>query len=559
MSVPSLGAGFILDDWVQRSVVKGALSHTSKWSLFNFGGGDPERLTRSIAQGPLPWFTLPELKLRFLRPLSSALIVLDTTLFGDVAWPQHLHSSLWYLALTAVALALYRRVTPGVAVLAGVLFALDDAHVIPVMWLANRNALVAVTFAWLGLLAHLRWREQGWRPGAWLSAALFALGLSAGETGVGAMAYVLAYELVGRTEPWRLRLRGLAPSLVVLAGYVVVYKATGAGARGSASYLDPVTEPLVFLAEAPGRFFANLGIAAFGLPDLWLSLPSLRIALMGGGVLGLVVAWLALRRWAPVEPEARRTLHWLALGAVGALLPALATFPVSRLLTASSLGFAPVAASLLVGAWRDGGLRRVAGVAWLGVAFVLQPLTAWVLLPHVFTGLSTRTVAAVKNLELRPEEHLVLLSCTDFAPAVYGLPVLLDEGLPAPRSWQVWSMAPHAVTVHRTGPQQLELEVVGGRMVESVFEENFRGASFPFVEGQRVGVDGATLTVLAVERGKPVRLRADLERPVEAFTFAWWDGERLVRLSLPAVGEALQLPRSPTIFEALLGLPAPRS
>lgn len=552
VTLPSLGAGFSLDDWAQRAVVNGQLGHTTRYALFNFGAGDAEALRPLIERGPFPWFTLPELKLRFLRPLSSALIVLDTEVFGSASWPQHLHSTLWYLALTAVVMLLYRRLTPAVAVFAGVLFAIDDAHVMPTMWLANRNALVAVLFVWLGLLAHLRWREDGWKPGAAVSALAFGCGLAAGETAVAAAAYVLAYELLAHPQSWSSRLRALTPVVLVLAVYAVLYKLLNSGARGSATYLDPVSEPLTFLTLAVPRFFANVGTQAFGAPDVYLALPEAKGLLIASGVVAVPLAFLAWRRWAPTDDAERRTLQWLLLGAAGSLLPTLATFPATRLLTAASLGLAPVVATLMRAAWRDRGFRRALGLLWLGGAFVLQPLTQWLVMPLGFTTVSARALEAVKTLDAKPTERFVVLSSSEFVPAIYTVPLMADLGLALPLTWHVWSMAPLPVDVRRTGERQVELSVVGGRMIDSVFEENFRNDNFPIEAGHRVQLDSTTVTVLAVDRGKPTKVRFELDLPVEAFSFVWWDGDSLARVQLPAVGELRHFPRTQTMFERLM-------
>lgn len=553
VTLPAATTGFVLDDWVQRGVVRGEFDHTTKLALFNFGAGDAEALAPYIERGPYPWFTLPELKLRFLRPLSSALIVFDTEVFGATAWPQHLHSTLWYVALTAIVFVLYRRLVPGVAVLAGVLFALDDAHVMPAGWLANRNALVAVTFVWTGLVAHLAWRERGWRPGAVLSAACYVLGLAAGETAVAALAYVVAFEVAGQpARPLFARARGLVPLAIVVAGYFVAYRLLHAGARGSATYIDPVGEPLAFLAVAPVRFFANVGTQAFGFPDVWISLPEAKGLVTVAGVVALPLATLAWRRWAPIDEAQRRTLGWLLLGSAGAMAPALATFPAVRLLTAASLGLCAVVATLLAGAWRDRGVRRVLGVAWLGAAFVLQPLSQWVVLPLAFDAIGGRARQAVRDLALSGGERVVVLSSTEFVPAVYAVPLLAELQQALPRTWQVWSMAPLAVDVRRTGEQQLELEVVGGRMIDSMFEENFRGDGFPMSVGDRVQLEKAALTVLAVEGGKPTKVRADLELAPSDYTFVWWDGDTLARVTLPEPGQARRLPNAQTMFDRLL-------
>ncbi|MBL8923624.1 MAG: hypothetical protein JNJ54_32515 [Myxococcaceae bacterium] len=553
VTLPAATTGFVLDDWVQRAVVRGQFDHTTKLALFNFGAGDAEALAPYIERGPYPWFTLPELKLRFLRPLSSALIVLDTGVFGASAWPQHLHSTLWYVALTAVVLALYRRLVPGVAVLAGVLFALDDAHVMPAAWLANRNAIVAVTFVWAGLLAHLAWRERGWGPGAFVSAGCYVVGLAAGETAVAALAYVLAFEVAGQPERSLLaRARGLVPLASVVGAYFVAYKLLHAGARGSATYIDPVGEPLAFLPVAPLRFFANVGTQAFGFPDVWIALPEAKGLVTVAGVVAVPLALLAWRRWAPADESQRRRLGWLLLGSAGAMVPGLATFPAVRLLTAASLGLCAVVATLLVSAWRDRGVRRVLGVCWLGAAFVVQPLSQWLVLPLAFDAIGERARQALRHLSLSGGERVVVLSSTDFVPAVYAVPLLAELQRPLPRTWQVWSMAPLAVEVRRTGERQLELEVVGGRMIDSMFEENFRGDGFPLRVGDRVQLEKATITVLAVEGGKPTMLRGDLELAAAEYTFVWWDGETLSRVTLPEPGQARRFPSAQTMFDRLL-------
>jgi hypothetical protein len=552
VSLPSVGTGFLLDDWLQRAVARGQLTFTSKLELFSFGSGRPEELALLIHRGPFPWFSVPDLKLRFFRPLSSALILFDTTVFGDAAVPQHLHSIAWAVAMTAVAVLLYRKLVPAVAVLAGCAFALDDAHALPTMWLANRNALVAATFVFLGLWLHVRWREGGSRAAGVGALISVAVGLCAGETAVACLAYVAAYELIGRRDALMTRARALAPTVALLGLYAVVYKWTASGARGSATYIDPVSEPLVFLSHAPARFLANLGSQTFGLPDLWLTLPLTQRFLIGSGVLALPVWFAAWRRWAPQDAEERRTLAWLSVGAVLSMVPTLATFPAARLLTAASLGLAPLVATFLVNAWRDVGLRRAAGVFWLVGCFGLASALAWLSLPVAFHAVGTRTVAAVRALDLRPDERVVLVSSTEFAAAVYGVPITFEEGLPSPKTWHIWSMAQHAVALHRTSERQVELSIVDGAMLDSVFEQNFRNPTAAVPVGLQVPLEGQRLTVLEVNEGRPVRVRVDSELPPEAFSFVWWNGAVLERLQLPVVGERRVLPRVPTIFEALL-------
>lgn len=557
VAAPGLTAGASLDDWMHRAIVHGELLQRAWWDLFNFADGHPESLAELIQRGPFPWFTLPELKLRFFRPLSSALLQFDTLVFKDAVVLAHVHSTLWYLALVVLCQALYRRLVPAVALLAAVLFALDDAHAMPVVWLANRNSLVSVTFAWLGLLAHLRWREEGWKPGAPLSLLGYVTALLAGETAIAAMAYVVAYELVGRRDAPRARALALIPAVSTVLVFTLLYKALGMGAMGSATYIDPGSEPLHFLANAPARFLANLGGQSSGLiADLWLFLPQTRPVLIGLGVLALGVWPLAWKRWAPSDDHERRTLSWLALGAVFAVIPPLATFPATRLMIAPSFGFIAVVATLLTAAWRDKGLRRALGVGWLGFAFAVQPVITWLTVPTTFRFIAEQTTRGVLAAEVKQGERLIIVTSTDFAPAIYGVPVLVEQKQPLPRSWHVWSMAPLAHRLARVSEREFTLTALGGQMAQSVFEQNFRGPNTrPLSVGDEVRLEGQVIRVTAVEEGAPTSIHVELLLPPESFHFVkWTDRGLLETMTLPAVGETVELPRGQTLFERdLLG------
>src|SRR6185369_5071046 len=104
----------------------------------------------------LPWWSAPDLKLAFCRPLSALSLWLDYRLFPNSPALMHAESLLWFAALLGVVTFLYRRLlAPAwVAGLAALLYAVDPGHAVPVAWLANRNAVFATLFGVLALLAH---------------------------------------------------------------------------------------------------------------------------------------------------------------------------------------------------------------------------------------------------------------------------------------------------------------------------------------------------------------------------------------------------------------------
>lgn len=129
----TLQNGFFSDDISALAMAEGAYaSPRHKLDLFDFTDGTPEDHDRLMRAGSLPWWTVPGLRLAMMRPLSSALILVDRSLFGDLAWPCHVHSFLWWLGAMLMVAALFRDLFPPVfALLALFLFALEEGHTLP--------------------------------------------------------------------------------------------------------------------------------------------------------------------------------------------------------------------------------------------------------------------------------------------------------------------------------------------------------------------------------------------------------------------------------------------
>src|SRR6266478_7352775 len=127
-ALPALGAGFYTDDFVQLAKLRsGGAAAERAGSLFTFTEGG-ESTRRLIADGTLPWWTTPELRVRFFRPLSAALMVVDHALFGLHPLGYHLHNLLWWVAWLGGTALLFRRMfPPRLGLLAFVMFAIDDA------------------------------------------------------------------------------------------------------------------------------------------------------------------------------------------------------------------------------------------------------------------------------------------------------------------------------------------------------------------------------------------------------------------------------------------------
>ena len=249
----SIRGGLIGDDVRHALILRGdtgipGLEH-SPFDLFVFATGEREYWEQMLDAGIYPWWASPDVRLAFLRPVSSFFHWVDFQLWPDSGVMMHLHSIAWFAVVLVLAAAVYRRLcpTPLLAGLAFLLFALDDAHSTPAAWLANRYGLVALSLALGTFLAYERWRTDGWRPGAWLGPLIFSVAILAGESALAIGAYLFAHAVFLDRAPWRARIAALAPYAVLVVAWRVAYQALGYGATGSAAYYDPGRDGLAFV------------------------------------------------------------------------------------------------------------------------------------------------------------------------------------------------------------------------------------------------------------------------------------------------------------------------
>lgn len=195
LTLPSLGVGWIADDHYQRARMADAdffpgLSG-QPWRFFDFAGRAP--MTWAIEIGVWPWWTSPDLRAAFWRPLTVATHWVDYQLWPDHAIIMHAHSLAWWAVLIVCVTVMYRRLAGGlwVAGLAALFYAIDDARGMPVGFLANRNAIISTVFGVLAIIYHDRWRRDKSKVGAWLAPACLLAALLSAEAGVGALAYLV--------------------------------------------------------------------------------------------------------------------------------------------------------------------------------------------------------------------------------------------------------------------------------------------------------------------------------------------------------------------------------
>ncbi|WP_438011834.1 hypothetical protein WME89_26265 [Sorangium sp. So ce321] len=561
LSAPTIAIGFYSDDYVFLCYLEKLIPGSPPWyDLYNFFNGDPQETQARIGLSGIPWWTDPELKLHLVRPLTSALLTLERALFGHAPVGYHLVSIALYVALVAAAGRLFLRVLPGATgALALLLFAVNANHMMSVGWIACQHLLLAALPVVLGLLAHLRYREEGWRPGRYLGPLALGIGLLGGEAALGGAAYWLAYQLAGPVPPgraagWRARAAGALPALGLLA-YFAAYKAVGGGAANTGAYIDPLSSPLRFAAVAAERLPVLLGNAIASVPaDLSSALPKGPFIVIGlAATAGLALLYCACL---PAIPERERAaLRWLVPGALLAVLTSLGGFPGSRLLLVPDLGIAPLLAVIILSGLRRGpspGLvssGRRGGAGFLGIVHIA-------LAPVVFLAATASSVDIARKLEevartaeigAPPRKRVFLAASSDPMASIYPQAILALESPEVLSCWSMLSMTKASHRLTRTGPSSFTLAPIGRTMLTGAFELLYRAPSAPLQRGDQVVQCGATIRVAEVEDGRPSQIEVELGAPLEdpaLVLLAWRDG-KLRRVALPAVGETVELPWSP--------------
>ncbi|HEX7478675.1 MAG TPA: hypothetical protein VF331_12770 [Polyangiales bacterium] len=160
-TLPSVGSGLLLDDHVHAAYIQNHLHSGGSrwWDLFDVCCREGSlSVAQRIEVGLLPWWTHPQLSMTLLRPLSVATQYLDYVLWPNTLALMHLHNMAWYALLVVLVGVLYRRIMSGsgVAALAVLLYAVDEAHAEGTAWIATRNTLMTACFAVTALIAHDR-------------------------------------------------------------------------------------------------------------------------------------------------------------------------------------------------------------------------------------------------------------------------------------------------------------------------------------------------------------------------------------------------------------------
>lgn len=533
ISLPAVRFGLQADDLVFPWLVERG---TPPWAMFEI---DPSAVGPMREQGSLVWWSSPETKALFFRPLSSLWHALDFTLWSQAAWLMHLTNAILYGLEVALAAQLYRRFAPSLAVagLAGLLFAIDEGHAFSAGWIAGRNTLLAALFALLALELHARARASG-RLALYAASTLsVALALCSAEAGVWALTMLASYALVFEPGGLLARVRTLIAPLCVGLAWAGVYVALGCGLRGSSFYRDP-SDPLHALSQGlfdlPVWFGELFGPSAYPFslfhPPLWVRLGYLPAAL---ALLWLL--WPGLRR--------SREGYFFALSSALAFAPLICTIPTSRVLIGPSFGAMGWVACAIAQARADGDRAgRIRTRALLTIHLFLSLLLFFPSLGSMasFVNGTAQLVAAAA-----PGKDLIVLQAPMELLSNYAMVELTTEDRVA--------NAPHSVQELYTGSSELWVTRVDARTLEI---EATRGWGYSAIErifckpehmpraGSEVKLAAFSARVLnETAQGMPAKVRFTFPTPLEGRERKWgvWIDNRVRDWTPPRVGERVRI------------------
>ncbi len=579
LCAPSLLTGLQLDDDFHRIALTRSdlpLLSRSPAELFVFIEGDKSENRQFVLMGMLPWWSHEELRIAFFRPLTGLTHWLDYRLWPDHPFLMHLQSLAWLGGAVLAAALFYRRMLSSawVAGLAALLFAVDDAHGLPAIWLANRNALLAILFGLLALIAHDRWRKDGSRLAALLAPLMLMLGLLSKESTAAIGAYILAYALFLDRGSRSSRFVSLLPCAVTGVVWWAYYKAQGYAAVGSGWYLDPVADPWRFLHAFAERAPALLAWQWLIPADLEWTLDGKTAHLFWIATMGfllIIAAALARLVWRD------RVARFWALGMALSIPPACTAYPDERLLAFAGIGGMGLLAQLIAAALRNadplpaGRWRRlpvrtlclILVIVHLGVAPVtLARMTGRF---NRFADTAGQAAASLPSDPAARFQTTLIVSTPSFSTFVYSAMKRMLQGDPYLSRTLVLGSGGEPIEIHRVDKRTLRVRPKGGylarvggrgpggeirhllfdqRSIMHSLDRLYRDDR-PMKIGQRIGLMGVTAKVTAVTSdGRPVEAEFRFAFALESSLFRWlqWQEGAYVPFELPAVGETVTLP-----------------
>jgi hypothetical protein len=559
----SLRWGFQYDDYLHQFVLRGLAkgSQIHVWNLYDFGPRGGTEYPQSEWRFHI-WWADPDFKVRFFRPVTSLTIVLDYCLYHNWAPGYHLTSLLLLGALLALTYRLYRELgaPPGAALWALAILALSPVHLVPVGWIANRNAVLAALLTVATVLMVHRNQRTGSRPYLLAGIGCFLLACGSKESGLIALPliglYLFLFDLRSESEGFGRRLTRLitSPTLLIFAllavSYLGFYLACGYGTR-SVVYPTPWGSPLQCLARLVVLIPVGLFSLFFGFPaDLIPVHPQLTWPVTVGAIVLLVAFGRVLFRVVKPAPLVLFALGWAGLS----LLIETGADLSDRLLVDAAIG-----TSLLTGLFlcslpplsKRIAARQYASLVLGGVlltAGVVSAIPAGAARAKYFGEMATLDRQAILDADLDANapapRSVFIVNCPS---SLLALSMSATWGVARNDSGTCvfpLQMGRRPLIWKREGPRTMTLTSKGSAFLDHRLERIFRTTDAAPSQGTTFSSPLFTATALAVEptgiRTVRFEFKQNLDNP--SYRFLIWRDGRMTAIKPPAIGQNIELP-----------------
>jgi hypothetical protein len=563
---------FFATDCTHVGVLSGRMDYPGMGplTLYRFFDGTPQHMSAMISAGYQPWFSTLDRKMNMCRHLSSAFTALNYQISGMNPEGYVLHSVLWYLVIIVLVGLLVRRIVPDsgagahhpVSFITVIIFALAYRNAFMIYYGGARWLLITMAFGLAGLLAHIKWREQDWKPGRYLSLTAFLLALLSGEAALAMLAFLAAYELFGRSDPIKKRISTLLPAAVMAFIYLIIYKLMNYGTANLAIYSNPFNDPIGFISTLPLKVAFMLGEMFFGIMSVFGVNPrapsgALSTYLAGIGAL-VLVGLLFYPVWSSAPPQQRRKFNWLMVGTAAAMLPMASVKPHSRVVLILFIGGSIILA-FIVHHWGKKIRQKPKSLAWIGGLACIELLGIHIILSTYYLFIDVRWTKLWLDEWNKFQDQAVLTEIKSHQKAIFlngtcglnlngslsfsGYFYRKVKDLPTPESWWPLSFQEKNLRYHRTAENKLELEILEGSLFDHPYIQEVRNLDVPFKKGEIRRLSGFQVTILEVNKDGPTRMEFTFERSLddESYCFYKLHEGRLHIVTPPVVGQSLTL------------------
>lgn len=509
------------------------------FSLYNFADGSAETMNRLISDGFYPWFINLDHKMNLFRPIPSLLIYLNHKLSRLNAWGYPFHSLLWYLLVIFLLDRFICLILPGskdgrykpVRYIALLIFALASRNYFFIVYGGARYYLVVIAFGLAGLMAHIKWREQDWKPGRWLSLVFFLLCLLSGEAALALIAFLVVYELLAAPDTIKERINALAPVAVLVVLYIIFYKLMDYGTANFQHYINPFNDPTGFIAALPVRLAAMVGELFLGtmsvinvIPQSVFMPPAWHYLLAAAAAI-IIIGGLFYPIWKSESNPLRRRFRWLFAAIFTAMVPLAPALPNSRVVIILSLAGSIILAIIIVHWWRR--IReRPKSLAWIGAIACLMLAGIHLIYSTYIWFPGTKEfkmfMAEWNNMhrtsvlnEIKPNQTAVFLNGTGGDSFMSGFRHRLILRLPMPEQWWPLSYMPKHFKYTRVGENALELQFLDDKCLYDNPAVLGRSSDNPLEKGEELVFRGLRIHILDVNKKGPTRLRFTFDHSLD--------------------------------------------